>query len=109
MDNRLDFVNYTTKHLETLTEDDTLFVISHNREEGDLFFSLFGDWEDISLIMSNKDVINHSGESKQDFQEIKVLMLNTAINICDQDTKMLNVLLKELKKLKKNKKKKQGI
>ena len=106
MDNRLDFANYITKHLKTLTKDDTLFVISHNREEGDLFFSLFGDWEDISLIMSNKDVVNHSEESKEDFQEIRALMLNTALNICEQDTKMLNALFKELKKLKKIKQKK---
>jgi hypothetical protein len=102
MDNRLDFVNNTTRHLETLTEDDTLLVISHNKKQGDLFFSLFGDWENISIIMSNKEAVNHSEDSKKQFEEIKKLILNTALNICEKDTKTLNTMLKGLNELKEN-------
>ena len=100
MDNRLDFVNTTSKHLETLTEDDTLLVISHNKKQGDLFFSLFGDWENISIIMSNKDAVNHQENSKEQFEEIKELILNTAVNICEQDSQVLFTMLKGLKELK---------
>jgi hypothetical protein len=102
MDNRLDFVNTTSKHLETLTEDDTLLVISHNKQQGDLFFSLFGDWENISIIMSNKDAVNHQENSKEQFEEIKKLILNTAVNICEKNPKTLNTMLKGLQGLKEN-------
>ena len=100
MDNRLDFANSTNNHLETLTEDDTLLVITHNKKEGDLFFSLFGDWENISMIMSNKEAVNHSGESEKQFNDIKKLILNTALNICEQDSQKLGVMLDGLQELK---------
>ena len=105
MDNRLDFVNSTSEHLETLTEDDTLLVISHNKKQGDLFFTLFGDWENISIIMSNKDAVNHKENSKEQFENIKKLMLNTVVNICEQDPKTLNTMLKGLQELKENEEK----
>tara|TARA_R110000851_G_C12955969_1_gene553793 strand:- start:448 stop:942 length:495 start_codon:yes stop_codon:yes gene_type:complete len=99
MDNRLDFANSTNNHLETLTEDDTLLVITHNKKEGDLFFSLFGDWENISMIMSNKEAVNHSSESEKQFNDIKKLILNTALNICEQDSHKLGVMLEGLQEL----------
>lgn len=103
MDNRLDFTNETRRHLKTLTEDDTLLIIAHNKKEGDLFYTLFGDWEDISIIMSNKNVVNHEDGSEDDFNKIKKLILNTSLNICNEDPNVLKTLLKGLKKIKNKK------
>ena len=100
MDNRLDFSNITREYLQTLSEDDTLLVIGYNKKEGDLFFTLAGDWEDISFIMSDKNVVNHIEDSKNDLDQIRKLILNTALNICDKDPIVLNKLLGGLNKLK---------
>tara|TARA_R110000782_G_scaffold185603_1_gene275724 strand:- start:343 stop:663 length:321 start_codon:yes stop_codon:yes gene_type:complete len=101
MDNRLDFSNTTREYLKTLTEDDTLLVMGYNKKEGDLFFTLFGDWEDISLIMSDKDFVNHQEDSKDDLNQIRKLILNTTLNICHKDSIVLNTLLKGLNQIKK--------
>lgn len=99
MDNRLDFVNYVSTHLDSLEEDDTLLVISHNKKQGDLFYTFFGEWESISLIMSNKNAVNHTEKSEENFEEIKNLILNTAVNICKKDNeikdKFINILKDE--------------
>lgn len=99
MNNRLDFYNALGDHLETLGDDDTLLVISHNRKDYDLFYSFFGSWEDISLIFSNKYAVNHKGESKIQLEQIKEVILNTAYNICNEDEKVRDKLLKGLNAL----------
>jgi hypothetical protein len=101
MDNRLDFVNSVKDHLETLTEDDTLLMISVNKEQGDLFFTLFGDWQEISHVMSNKDIVNHDETSGEDFEQIVNLILNTAVNICKNDPEKLNNMLSHFQEVKK--------
>jgi len=100
MDNRLDFFNTVGRHLETLTDDDSLLIISTNRKQGDLFFSLVGRWEDLSLILSDKEVVNHREKTEEQFKDIQKLILNTALNICDKDPVKLNKMLDGLINLK---------
>ena len=85
MDNRLDFFSYAEEHAETLTNDDALLILSHNKKQGDCFVSLVGDWEILSVLLSQKGYVNYEKGNTEQFENIKKMILNTAYNICMTD------------------------
>lgn len=92
------FEKELVKYTNTLnSEDDSLMVIANNNKTGELIMGSFGKWEDISLILSNKDVVNHTEESITTYAEIKSLVLNTALNICNEDKNIRTMFKKGIK------------
>jgi len=89
MNNRLDFFNYLNDYADTLTDDDALLVLSHNKKQGDCFTSLVGDWEILSMLLSTKGYVNFEQGNYEQFTNVKKMILNSALNICanDQETK----------------------
>jgi hypothetical protein len=85
MDNRLAFFSYVKEYAETLTDDDALLILSHNKKQGDCFTSLVGDWEILSVLFSQKGYINYEEGNTEQFENIKKMILNTAYNICMTD------------------------
>ena len=92
MDNRLDFLNYLNEYTETLTEDDSLFLVSFNKKQGDSFLVNKG-WEAISALLSIKEVTDESDA----FLEARAVVLNIAINICLEDSEIKKQVLSALK------------
>ena len=96
MDNRLDFFSYAEEHAETLTNDDALLILSHNKKQGDCFVSLVGDWEILSVLFSQEGYVNYEKGNTEQFENIKSMILNTAFNIMVNDEKIRNEFLKGL-------------
>jgi len=99
MNNRLDFFNAINKHCETLTDDDALLFLSHNKKQGDAFFCLVGDWELLSILFSVKGYPNVPEDAKNDFEDVKKMILNTAFNICHTDLEIRELFTKRLETL----------
>lgn len=94
------FKKELVKYTDTLNlEDDAFIVIANNNKTGDLIMGSYGNWEDISLILSNKDVVNHTEESITTYAEIKRLVLNTALNICNEDENIRDMFKKGIKEM----------
>jgi len=85
MDNRLDLFNDINKYLKTTTDDDAILVLFHNKKDGDCFTALAGDWEILSALFSTKGYVNFDKGDKEEFDNIKKMILNTAYNICMTD------------------------
>jgi len=96
MDNRLDFFNLIKKYSATLTDDDALLVLSHNKKDGDCITSLVGDWEILSVLFSQKGYVNLTEGTEEMFNNIKKMILNTAYNICVTDDNYKKLMLKKL-------------
>lgn len=88
MDNRLDFYNALNKHAETLTDDDALLVLSHNKKDGDVVVSLIGDWQLLSMLFSVENLVNVPKEKENGYKDARAFILNTAFNICMTDDKI---------------------
>jgi hypothetical protein len=99
MNNRLDFIKKLNKHCETLTEDDALLFLSHNKKQGDAVFSLVGDWEFLSILFSVKGYANIPEHLKKEFEDVKKMILNTAFNICHTDLEIREKFTKRLETL----------
>ena len=98
MNNRLDFYNEANKYLETLSEDDYFMMVGHNKKDGDLMLTAFGDWEQFSTIFSNKEVLTQQ-DGLEGYDNIKSTLLNTVFNICAQDVETKNTFINSLKNL----------
>ena len=85
MDLRLDFYNELNKYSDHLTNDDALLVLSHNKRDGDCVTLLAGDWQILSSLFSVKGYINLTETNKEQFNNVKKMILNTAYNICMAD------------------------
>ena len=96
IDNRLDFFIFLKEYAETLTDDDALLVLSHNKKDGDCFTSLMGDWEILSALFSSEGYVNFEEGNREQFENIKSMILNTAFNIMVNDEKIRNEFLKGL-------------
>jgi hypothetical protein len=99
MDNRLDFFNTINNYSETLTEDDAFLFISHNKKQGDAFFGLSGDWELISILFSVNGYTNVTDAQRENFENVKKTILNTALNICSTDLATKQLFINALKSL----------
>lgn len=66
LDSRLDFANSIKEYLQTLTTDDTLFVLSHNSKMGDLIINAHGS--PVALIKAIKEY--QINELPPDIQEL---------------------------------------
>jgi hypothetical protein len=97
MDNRLDFFNTLNKYLETLTDDDALMFIHHNKKDGDALMSLVGDWELLSILFSVNGYTNLPDDESHSYYEVKKMILNTAYNICLADEEAKNRFINNLK------------
>lgn len=98
MDNRLDFFNYLNNYKSKLTSDDALLVLSHNKKDGDCITFLSGDWEILSSLFSIEGYVNFNEGNKEQFENIKNAILNTAFNICMTNSKIKSEFLKQLSK-----------
>ena len=87
MDLRLDFYNELNKYVDEFTEDDALLVLSHNKKDGDCLTLLAGDWEILSALFSTKGYVNLTDDNREQYDNIKKMLLNTAYNICMTDNK----------------------
>lgn len=96
MDLRLDFFNALNTYTETLTDDDALLVLSHNKKDGDCVTLLAGDWEILSSLFSTKGYVNFENGNKEQFENIKKMILNTAFNICATDDDVRNKFMQEI-------------
>lgn len=85
MNNRLDFFNTVQEFSETLTDDDALLVISHNKTVGDAIVTLTGDWKIISALFSTEGYVKKTNNYKGTFDSIRQMILNVAYNICLND------------------------
>lgn len=85
MNNRLDFFNELQKHSETLTNDDALLVLSHNKKDGDVVVSLIGDWQLLAMLFSVENLVNVPEEKQNGYKDARAFILNTAFNICMTD------------------------
>ena len=88
MDNRLDFFNALKKHVETLSEDDALLVLTNNIKQGDCTTSLYGNWEFLSSLFSIDGYVNLTEENRESYDNIRKMILNTTINIINTDEKV---------------------
>jgi hypothetical protein len=100
MNKRLEFINSLNNYIKESDKDEAILVITHNMKTHDLVLAFNGEWETISLIMSNHNAVNHSETSIDTYNNIKKLILNTAVNICKEDNKTLNIMLDGLKNIK---------
>lgn len=91
MDNRLDFINFLRDYSETMTEDDSLFLISFNKKQGDSFAVNY-NWEYISGLLSVGEV----AEESEAMQDARSVILNVTANICYQDKEIRDTLLEAL-------------
>ena len=96
MDNRLDFFNSLKHHIETLTEDDAVLVLTNNVKNGDCITTLCGNWEYLSSLFSIDGYVNLTEENRSGFDSIRNLILNTAINIINTDEKVKDTFEKFL-------------
>jgi hypothetical protein len=96
MDNRLDFFNSLSKYSDTLTDDDAVLVLSHNKKDGDCVSVLLGDWEILSMLLSIDGYVNFKDGNKDQFDNIKKCILNSAFNICMGDKKIKDKFIKGL-------------
>ena len=85
MNNRLDFFNAVNNHAETLTDDDALLILSHNKKDGDVLVCFLGDWELLSMLFSVENLVNVPEEKQSGYEDAKAFILNTAYNICMTD------------------------
>jgi len=100
MDNRLDFYNTVNDFSKTLTDDDALLVLSHNKKQGDCIAVLAGDWEILSQMLSTDGYVNTNEQNINTFENIKKSILNTAYNICANDVIVKDRFMEGLKELK---------
>lgn len=91
MDNRLDLINYLKDYSETMTEDDSLFLVSFNRRQGDSFVMNY-NWEYISGLLS----VGEISEESEAMQDARSVVLNVTANICHQDKEIRDTLLEAL-------------
>jgi hypothetical protein len=96
MDNRLDFFNSLNNYSATLTEDDAVLVLSHNKKDGDCVSVLLGDWEILSMLLSTEDYVNFKDGNKEQFENIKKCILNSAFNICMNNKETKDKFIKGL-------------
>jgi len=73
-----------------LNEKDVLLVIRHDLSKHDLNLSMFGNWENISIILSEPGAILEGNLEVVD--EIRKVFLNTCLNICRTDSETLTTL-----------------
>lgn len=85
MDLRLDFYNGLNEYAKQLTENDALMVLSHNKKDGDCITLLTGDWEILSALFSVDGYVNFDKGNKEQFENIKKMIINIAYNICMND------------------------
>ena len=95
MDNRLDFFNYIKEYQTTLSDDDALLVLSHNKKDGDCITLLNGDWQILSALF-NDGYVNFVNGNRKWLNDIKKSILNIAYNICEFDNKSKRKFLKAL-------------
>lgn len=70
-----------------LNEEDALLVMRHNLTDHDLHLSMFGNWENISIVLSEPNSILEGNIGVID--EIRKVFLNTCLNICKTDNETL--------------------
>lgn len=95
MDNRLDFFNVLNNYVNTLTDNDSLIVISNNTKTGDSIMCSYGDWEKISILFS-EGYTKTEDYNIDTFLTIKELIINTSYNICLQNIDIRNKILNGL-------------
>lgn len=91
MDLRLDFFNALNEYSSGLTEDDALLVLSHNKKDGDCITLLAGDWEILSVLFSVKGYVNLDQGNREQYDNIKEMILNIAFNICMTDEEIKEI------------------
>jgi hypothetical protein len=98
MDYRLDLINDLNKHIEKCGENDSLLALSHNSKTGGLICVLNGDWKDLSSLFSIKGYVN-TNDDKGSFKDIRSFILNSTINMCNNDKDLKNDFIKKLNNL----------
>ena len=72
------------------------FCVNHAVDDGKLYIDLEGNKDLFSLIFSSKKYVNELDSVS--FLEARKLILNTAINICEQDEEIKQKFLTQLNK-----------
>ena len=96
-DSKLDFFNELNRFSNTLTEDDSLLVVSYNEKDGGLILNLAGDPELISLIISNNEAVKEDQGSKEVLEDIQKIILNASYSILMNNKKYKKKFIKGLK------------
>ena len=80
-------------------DNEVLFAFRHSSKKHDLTFVTEGNWELFSYILStNKNYVNHTEESIKDLDNMREIILNTAINICENNEMYKRKVVKHLTK-----------
>ena len=96
-DSKLDFFNELNRFSDTLTEDDSLMVVSYNEKDGGLILNLAGDPEMLSLIISNNEAVKEDQGSKEVLEDIQKIILNASYSILMNNKKYKKKFIKGLK------------
>jgi len=75
------------------------FCVNHAVDDGKLYIDLEGNKELFSLIFSSKKYVNELDSVS--FLEARKLILNTALNICNEDEEIRNKFLVKLTEINK--------
>jgi len=97
MDLRLDFYNALNEYAAELNNDDALLVLSHNKRDGDCITLLAGDWEILSVLMSEDGYVNYKDKKQAEvFNNIRKMIVDITLNICKNDDKIRKSLFQTL-------------
>ena len=80
-------------------EKEVFFSLGHKVDEATMEIVFEGDEDLFSFIFSSKEYVNEL--ENEGFKKAKRTILNTALNICEQDSKIREVFLNGLLNIKK--------
>jgi hypothetical protein len=66
-----------------MTEEDALFIVAFNSQEGDLIMGIDGDRDLLSMVLSNMSAVEmeNNKDKIENFNETQKSVLNIALNI----------------------------
>lgn len=101
MDYRLDLYNAVQQYENNMNEDDVLFILCHNKKEGDSLSAILGDVSVLSMMLSVDGYVKiNTPTDRENLDSLKGNILNMAINIINTDKELYDAFIKSLKELK---------
>jgi hypothetical protein len=83
MDYRLDLFNSVSNYRANMTEEDALFIVAYNSQEGDLIMGIEGNVNLLSMVLSDMNGVEmeKNKDKIENFKETQRSVLNIALNI----------------------------